>query len=97
MTTLVMATAVSTVNFVGSGPGGRYHFHHAEYNIASAYALMGDPQQALQWLRRTAEHRLTCYPLFERDPNLNNLRTNPEFETWLAEMKSVWERRCASL
>jgi hypothetical protein len=51
----------------------------------------------LHWLRRTAEHRLTPYPLFERDPNLDNLRSDPDFKTWLGEMKSLWERRRASL
>src|SRR5262245_13515123 len=45
----------------------------------------------------TVEHRFPCYPLFERDPNLNNLRDDPDFKTWLAEMKSLWERRRASL
>jgi TolB-like protein len=75
----------------------KLHFHYAEYNIASAYALMGDRSRALQWLRRTAQDRITCYPLFERDPNLNNLRDDPDFKTWLAEMKSLWERRRASL
>jgi len=81
---------------IGTGEG-RGHFHHAEYNIASAYALMGDRRQALQWLRKTAQDRFPCYPLFERDPNLNNLRTDPDFATFLSEMKSLWERRRAAL
>jgi adenylate cyclase len=76
---------------------GQYHFHHSEYNIASAYALMGNTREAMQWLRRTAEHGLPCFPLFERDPNLDNLRADPEFQAWSAEMKSLWERRRASL
>jgi serine/threonine protein kinase/tetratricopeptide (TPR) repeat protein len=77
--------------------GRGQHFHHAEYNIASAYALMGNHEQALHWLRRAAEHHLTPYPLFEHDSNLNNLRSNPDFKTWLGEMKSLWDRRRASL
>jgi hypothetical protein len=76
---------------------GRGHFHQAEYNIASAYALMGKHREALHWLRKTAEDRITCYPLFAGDPNLNNLRGDPEFQTWLGEMKSLWERRRAAL
>jgi serine/threonine protein kinase len=76
---------------------GRFHFHHAEYNIASAYALMGDRRSALQWLRKTAEDRLACYPLFEGDPNLKNLRTDPDFQKFLGEMKSLWEHRRAGL
>jgi tetratricopeptide (TPR) repeat protein len=76
---------------------GRFHFHHAEYNIASAYALMGERRSALQWLRKTAEDRLACYPLFESDPNLHNLREDPDFQKFLGEMKSLWERRRAGL
>jgi serine/threonine protein kinase/TolB-like protein len=76
---------------------GKRHFHHAEYNIASAYALMGDHRQAVHWLRKTAEDRLTPYPLFERDPNLNRLRDDPDFKTWLGEMKALWEQHRATL
>src|SRR5262249_29396487 len=75
----------------------RHNIKFAEYNIASAYALMDDRSQALQWLVRTVQHRFPCYPLFERDPNLNNLRSDPDFKTWLSEVKSLWERRRASL
>ena len=76
---------------------GKSHFHHAAYNIASAYALMGRKREALQWLRRTAEEGLPCYPLFAGDPNLDKLRGDPEFETFLKEMKTQWEERRAAL
>jgi len=76
---------------------GKSHFHHAAYNIASAYALMGRKGEALQWLRRTAEEGLPCYPLFVKDPNLDKLRGDPEFKTFLEEMRTQWERRRAAL
>jgi eukaryotic-like serine/threonine-protein kinase len=44
------------------------HFHHAEYNIASAYAILGNKRQALEWLKKTADDGFPCYPLFETDP-----------------------------
>ncbi len=50
---------------LGEGFG---HFHHAAYNIASTYALLGRAAPAVQWLRRAAEDGLPCYPLFARDP-----------------------------
>jgi DNA-binding winged helix-turn-helix (wHTH) protein len=34
---------------------GFIHFHHTAYNIASAYALLHRPRQALEWLRTAAE------------------------------------------
>jgi serine/threonine protein kinase len=81
---------------IRAGEGDDHHFYHAMYNIASAHALMGDRREALQWLRRRAEQS-PCYPLFERDPNLDNLRSDPEFQAWLGEMKALWERRRASV
>ncbi len=66
---------------------GLGHFHHSEYNIASAYALMGKTASAIEWLQKTADHGFSCYPLFERDPHLKNLRGNSDFETFLKKMK----------
>ncbi len=76
---------------------GRLHFHHAEYNIASAYALMGKNRLALQWLQKTAADGLPCYPLFEKDPHLDSLRGDPGFVTFMDKMKSQWERYKATL
>jgi tetratricopeptide (TPR) repeat protein len=76
---------------------GKSHFHHAEYNIASAYALLGRNRLALEWLRKTAEDGLPCYPLFEKDPNLNKLRADPEFTDFLTRMRSQWEGFKATL
>src|SRR2546428_650255 len=56
---------------------GLSHFHHAEYNIATAYALQGDHAKAMAWLRRTAEDGLPCYPVFPGDPYLDGLRRCP--------------------
>jgi tetratricopeptide (TPR) repeat protein len=53
---------------------GYAHFHHTSYNIASAYALMNQPEPAMKWLLVTADEGFPCYPLFERDTNLDNLR-----------------------
>jgi len=76
---------------------GRSHFHHAEYNIASAYALLGMKKEALEWLRKTAEDGLPCYPLFDKDPNLNNLRGDPEFTAFMQGLRAQWDRYRATL
>lgn len=67
------------------------HFHHTEYNIASAYALMHKSRPAIQWLQRAAAEGFPCYPVFARDPNLANLRSDPRFVQLMAEQKSQWE------
>jgi tetratricopeptide (TPR) repeat protein len=79
---------------VGSGSS---HFHHAAYNIASAYAIMNDRARALEWLRRTAEEGMPCYPLFQSDPNLTNLRADERFQTFMNEMKLRYERYLATV
>jgi len=76
---------------------GYIHFHHAGYHIALAYALLHRPDSAVQWLRTTAEGGLPCYPLFERDPFLDNIRSDPGFVAFLREQKAQWERFRATL
>lgn len=67
------------------------HFHHTAYYIACAYALMNKPEQAVKWLEVAADDGFPCYPLFERDANLNSLRQDARFVTFLAKQKQQWE------
>ena len=71
---------------------GFIHFHHAEYNIATAYALLHQPDLALAWLKRAAAEGWPCYPLFASDPDLDAIRKQPAFVAFLAEQRSQWER-----
>jgi len=76
---------------------GYIHFHHTSYNIASAYALMHQPDPALKWLQVTAEEGFPNYPLFEGDANLDNLRKDPRFIAFMAKLKQQWEHYNATL
>jgi tetratricopeptide (TPR) repeat protein len=67
------------------------HFHHTEYFIGVAYALMNKPDQAIKWLETAADEGFPCYPLFERDANLNSLRQDSRFIALLAKLKQQWE------
>ena len=67
------------------------HFHHTAYHIACAYALMNKPAQAIKWLEVAGENGFPCYPLFEKDPNLNNLRQDARFVSFLEKMRQQWE------
>jgi len=73
------------------------HFHHPQYFIGAAYALMGDTRQALDWFRKATREGLPCYPLFERDPDLDGLRNVPEFIAFMAQLKAQAERFRATL
>jgi TolB-like protein len=72
-------------------------FHHAAFVIAAAYAEMGKPHQAVQWLRRTAEIGMPNYPLFHENPSMKKLHGNPEYEQFMAEFKPRWDQFAASL
>jgi len=76
---------------------GYAHFHHTSYNIASAYALMNQPEPALKWLQVTTEEGFPCYPLFEGDANLGNLRKDARFISFMAKLKQQWEHYDAIL
>jgi TolB-like protein/tetratricopeptide (TPR) repeat protein/predicted Ser/Thr protein kinase len=70
---------------------GLSHYHHTEYAIGSAYALIGNKAAAIQWLERAAAHGLPCYPLFRDDPNLAGLRGDPEYQAFMTRLRSQWE------
>jgi serine/threonine protein kinase/Flp pilus assembly protein TadD len=79
---------------IGKGFG---HFHHTAYNIASAYALLNKPEQAVKWLQAAADDGFPCYPLFENDANLNSLRKDERFITFMAKLRKQWEHYQATL
>jgi tetratricopeptide (TPR) repeat protein len=76
---------------------GYAHFHHTSYNIASAYALMNQPEPAMKWLQVTADEGFPCYPLFEGDANLDNLRKDARFISFMTKLKQQWEHYNATL
>jgi tetratricopeptide (TPR) repeat protein len=73
------------------------HFHHTAYYIACAYALMNKPDKAMEWLEATANDGFPCYPMFERDANLNNLRSDGRFVKFLEKQKQQWQDRQTKL
>jgi eukaryotic-like serine/threonine-protein kinase len=61
------------------------------YWIGGIYALLGDKQRALIWLKRTAELGDVNYPWFERDKNYDSLRSHPEYLSIMAGVRQRWE------
>jgi TolB-like protein/Flp pilus assembly protein TadD len=61
------------------------------YWIGGIYALLGDRQQALDWLKRTATLGDVNYPWFERDKNYDSLRSDPEYQSIMASVRRRWE------
>jgi TolB-like protein/DNA-binding winged helix-turn-helix (wHTH) protein/Tfp pilus assembly protein PilF len=73
-------------------------FHHTAYQIACAYAIMNETAQAIEWLRRAADNGFPCFPMFEREKSLDNVRNDPRFVSLMADLKNRFEQyRSAAL
>ena len=66
-------------------------YHHLTYDIARIYALGGNSEKAMEWLRVTVKEGFPCYTLFLRDSFLDRIRQSPAFIQFMAEMKQRWE------
>jgi tetratricopeptide (TPR) repeat protein len=67
------------------------HFHHTAYNIGSAYALMDKPEDAIRWVKAAADDGFPCYTFFEKDANLDSLRTDQRFIAFMTKLRQQWE------
>ena len=76
---------------------GVSHFHHSQYWIATAWALLGERGKAVESLRHAAEDGFPCLPAFERDPDLAGLRDDPGFGELLGELRLRYEHYRATL
>jgi eukaryotic-like serine/threonine-protein kinase len=61
------------------------------YWIGGIYALLGDRQHALLWLKRTVALGDMNYPWFARDKNYDSLRADPEYQSIMAGVRQRWE------
>jgi hypothetical protein len=66
------------------------HFHHAAYQIAIAFALMNNAEKAVEWLEFAAMDGFPCYPLFQNDGNLANLRQSARYINFMAKLNRQW-------
>ncbi len=63
----------------------------AAYWLGGIYALLGDKQHALIWLKRTVALGDMNYPWFQRDKNYESLRGDPEYQAIMADVRQRWE------
>lgn len=81
------ASALARIRQAAQRERGSIRFHHTAYNIGASYALLGQADSALKWLRLTADEGFPCYPLYAYDPHLALLRNTPAFRKLLAELR----------
>jgi len=62
------------------------HYHHAQYEVATSLAHLGESDAALAQLAEAAHNGFPCFDYFARDPLLGPLRGESRFTALLAEM-----------
>jgi DNA-binding winged helix-turn-helix (wHTH) protein/TolB-like protein/Tfp pilus assembly protein PilF len=62
------------------------------YWTGGVYALLGEKQNALAWLRRAVELGNHNYPWFERDKNYDKFRSDPDYRVVMDEVRRHWEQ-----
>jgi DNA-binding winged helix-turn-helix (wHTH) protein/TolB-like protein len=63
-----------------------YQDHHVAYGVGTALAQLGEPTEAVTWLRRAADTGFPCAIWYERDPLLGPIRRHPDFLALSAEL-----------
>ena len=69
--------------------------HHIAYSVGAAYAGLGDLTRAKQFLQDAAGTGLPCYPWYARDPLLDPLRADPEFQRFMMGLRDNWRTLAA--
>src|SRR5437764_1390500 len=62
--------------------------HDVSYWLASAYAMEGERDEALRWLRRAIALGNENKPWFERNPSWDSLKDDPEFQQIIGSIKT---------
>ena len=57
------------------------------YWLGGIYAMLGEKQKALTWLRRAVTLGNHNYPWFQRDRNYDSLRNDPEYQKIMDEVR----------
>jgi hypothetical protein len=52
---------------------------------------LGNRAEALHWMRHAANIGFPCYPWFAQDPLLQPLRSDPQFQQFLPELRTAWD------
>ena len=61
--------------------------HDVSYWLASAYAMEGERDEAIKWLRRAIQLGNENKPWFERNPNWESLRGDAEYQEIIASLR----------
>jgi len=67
--------------------------HDVAFWLASFYAMEGMTDEAVEWVRRAVSLGNENFPLFEKSPKLDPVRSDPRFAELMSDLKQRWEAR----
>jgi TolB-like protein len=73
--------------YTGEGEERRRYYHHFTFFRAMASAVLGRSDEAVQWLRKTADLGYPNVVAFRNEPRLASLHGHPGYEALLAELE----------
>ena len=59
--------------------------------LGCGYALIGRRDEALRWLREAAEQGMINHPMPSRNPFLESLHGDTEYETLMQQAQRCWQ------
>ena len=69
------------------GEERRRYYHHFTFYRAMGFALVGQKDEAVQWLRKTAEFGYPNVVAFRLEPRLASLHGHPGYEALITELE----------
>jgi serine/threonine-protein kinase len=72
-------------------PPAKYFDGDSAYWTGGIHCMLGDRAQALAFLRRAVELGNHNYPWFQRDKNWDKLRSDPEYQRIMDDVRAKWE------
>jgi tetratricopeptide (TPR) repeat protein len=72
---------------IASVIAGSYMDHHVAYSLGIALAHLGELPEARRWLARAAAEGFPCYPWYASDPLMEPLRSDPEFQAFMRQLR----------
>jgi tetratricopeptide (TPR) repeat protein len=67
------------------------HFHHVAFDVACAYATLGQKEDALRWLKSGVNDGYPCLMAVENEPLFASLHAEPEYRAVITQLRSTRE------
>jgi tetratricopeptide (TPR) repeat protein len=63
------------------------YYHHVTFYLAVGFAMVGQPEEAMRWLRKTAEIGFPNAVAFRKEPGLASLHGRADYEALVADLE----------